>query len=72
MRVVVGSLLLITAPSSSTASDESNLSQVDLSGHWYVLIHYKDDRSEDPSITKFKDLAWSIDQQAIQKTLNLR
>lgn len=39
-----------------------DLSKLDLSGEWYVLLHYKDARSEDKSITKFKDFAWSIRQ----------
>lgn len=34
----------------------------DLSGDWYVLIHYKDDDSKDKSITKFKDIVWSVQQ----------
>jgi hypothetical protein len=41
-----------------------DLSKLDLTGEWYVLIHYKDARSEDKSITKFKDLAWSIRQSS--------
>lgn len=40
----------------------ADLSDVNLTGHWYLLIHYKDDRSEDKSITKFRDLVWSIEQ----------
>lgn len=39
-----------------------DLAKLDLSGEWYVLIHYKDAKSEDKSITKFKDFAWSIRQ----------
>jgi hypothetical protein len=39
-----------------------DLSEIDLSGAWYVLIHYKDDDSVDKSITKFKDHVWSIEQ----------
>ncbi len=39
-----------------------DLAKLDLSGEWYVLIHYKDAKSEDKSITKFKDFAWSIGQ----------
>lgn len=38
--------------------------KLDLSGDWYVLIHYKDTRSEDRSITQFRDFAWSIQQSA--------
>ncbi|MFI5316154.1 MAG: hypothetical protein ACHQ6T_10655 [Myxococcota bacterium] len=41
-----------------------DLSKLDLSGEWYVLIHYKDSRSEDKSITDFKDFGWSIKQEA--------
>ena len=45
----------------ATADD---LAKLDLSGAWYVLIHYKDESSEDGSITKFRDFAWSIEQTA--------
>ncbi len=53
-------LLLVAA----VEADEAQLDfrQLDLSGEWYVLIHYQDQRSEDKSITKFKDFAWSIRQ----------
>jgi hypothetical protein len=51
--------LSLVAPASSSAED---LSSIDLTGHWYILIHYKDDRSQDKSITKFKDVVWSIEQ----------
>lgn len=44
------------------AAPSQDLSELDLSGDWYVLVHYKDDRSQDKSITKFKDFAWSIEQ----------
>ena len=40
-----------------------DLSKLDLTGEWYVLIHYKDARSEDKSLTNFKDFAWSIKQE---------
>lgn len=39
-----------------------DLANLDLSGEWYVLLHYKDASSEDKSLTKFKDFAWSIRQ----------
>jgi hypothetical protein len=39
-----------------------DLSKLDLSGEWYLLLHYKDAKSEDKSLTKFKDFAWSIRQ----------
>jgi len=41
-----------------------DLSKLDLSGEWYVLVHYKDASSEDKSITNFKDYGWSIQQDA--------
>lgn len=40
-----------------------DLSNLDLGGEWYLLLHYKDAKSEDKSITKFKDFAWSIRQE---------
>lgn len=55
------SCAFLAAPRSALAED---LSTLDLGGEWYVLIHYKDAKSEDKSITKFKDFAWSIRQQA--------
>jgi hypothetical protein len=39
-----------------------DLSEADLSGAWYVMVRYKDSRSEDKTIEKFKDFAWSIEQ----------
>jgi hypothetical protein len=50
---------LLAGPASVDAAD---LSKLDLTGEWYVLLHYKDARSEDKSITKFKDFAWAIRQ----------
>jgi hypothetical protein len=41
-----------------------DLSKLDLTGEWYVLVHYKDASSEDKSITNFKDFGWSIKQEA--------
>jgi hypothetical protein len=40
-----------------------DLAKLDLTGEWYVLIHYKDASSEDKSLTNFKDFAWSIQQE---------
>ncbi len=64
-RVLLGiPLCLLLAAAAAPAADEPDrdFRQLDLSGEWYVLIHYKDERSEDESITKFKDFAWSIRQ----------
>jgi hypothetical protein len=55
---LLGLLLL----AGSAPAEEQDLSSLDLSGKWYLLIHYKDARSEDKSITKFKDFAWAIEQ----------
>jgi hypothetical protein len=59
-----GLVLLATCAwlAGAVRTDAADLSKLDLSGEWYVLIHYKDARSEDKSITKFKDFAWSIRQ----------
>jgi hypothetical protein len=40
----------------------ADLSHADLSGDWYVLLRWKDSKSEDKSIEKFKDFAWSVEQ----------
>ena len=53
-------LLLVAVP--PAAGEPADLSKLDLGGDWYVLIHYKDDRSEDRSITKFKDMGWTVEQ----------
>jgi len=57
--VVLAACALLAAPRIALAED---LSKLDLSGEWYVLLHYKDAKSEDKSITKFKDFAWSVRQ----------
>ncbi len=61
LRTLLVAPLLLGA-AGDDAPTESPLSGVDLSGDWYVLIHYKDDDSVDKSIRKFKDIAWSIQQ----------
>jgi hypothetical protein len=53
---------LILLSGSALADEAPDLSELDLSGKWYLLIHYKDERSQDKSITKFKDFAWAIEQ----------
>ncbi len=57
--IVLIACAMLAAPRPLLADD---LSSLDLSGEWYVLIHYKDASSEDKSITKFKDFAWSMRQ----------
>jgi hypothetical protein len=54
--------LLASSLATGEAAAAAGLQDADLSGHWYILVHYKDDRSKDKSITKFKDMAWSIEQ----------
>jgi hypothetical protein len=51
------------------ASRADDLSKLDLTGEWYVLIHFKDSRSEDKSLTSFKDFGWSIQQQPSKLTV---
>ncbi len=66
MRTTTGLCLLIASAlwlDASVSADESDLASLDLSGRWYVLIHYKDDRSADESLVKFKDFAWSVKQE---------
>jgi hypothetical protein len=57
--IVLTACALVAAALPAPAED---LAALDLSGEWYVLIHYKDAKSEDKSLTKFKDFAWSIRQ----------
>jgi hypothetical protein len=59
---LVGAVALLALLLGAGSVCAADLSSIDLSGDWYVLIHYKDDRSEDKTITKFKDFAWSVDQ----------
>lgn len=67
-RRALACLALALLPTGGFAEEldtpETDLTKLDLTGAWYVLIHYKDDRSEDESITKFVDFAWSIEQTA--------
>ena len=62
LALIAIAALMLPPVSESAAAEQADLSKLDLSGDWYVLIHYKSDRSEDRSITKFKDLAWTIEQ----------
>ncbi len=62
--VITWVLATASAPSRGAEGDSpgTDFGDVALSGDWYVLIHYKDDDSVDKSITKFRDLVWSIEQ----------
>ena len=60
---MLAALFSLQAPVSVSAEQGFDFTGADLTGDWYVLIHYKDDRSVDKSITKFKDFAWSIAQR---------
>jgi hypothetical protein len=53
-------LVLIVLGSRSAVGQD--LTNANLGGDWYVLVHYQDDRSED-DIEKFKDFAWAVKQQ---------
>jgi hypothetical protein len=62
---LIAALAWISSPAGAQdAAPGASLTEADLSGNWYVLVHYKDARSEDKSITKFKDFAWSVEQTA--------
>ena len=55
-------LPLVVLDALAVPARAEDLSKLDLSGEWYVLLHYKDARSEDKSITDFKDFALSVQQ----------
>jgi hypothetical protein len=60
----IGLLLLATLVLlGGRAARAEDFSKLDLTGEWYVLVHYKDAHSEDKSITNFKDFGWSIQQE---------
>lgn len=60
---LVAALIVLQAPAAGRAEQAFDFSGADLTGDWYILVHYKDDRSVDKTITKFKDFAWSIAQR---------
>jgi hypothetical protein len=66
LRIWVSALLLCLAAAPARAAD---LSKLDLSGDWYVLLLYKDSRSEDKALVHLKDMAWSIQQESGKMTV---
>src|SRR5262245_30487865 len=62
-RIAVSFCALLATVLAARASAE-DLSKLDLSGEWYVLVHYKDASSENKDATHFKDYGWSIKQDA--------
>ncbi len=64
--LLVAPALALLATGPQGVAPAQGLQSLDLSGEWYVLLHYKDSKSADPSITKFKDLSWSIRQDEQQ------
>src|SRR5574338_1166635 len=63
----IGLLLLVALTAFPAAA--ADLSKLDLSGDWYVLILYKASRSEDKSLVHLKDMAWSIQQTPDKMTV---
>jgi hypothetical protein len=61
---LAAAVTLLVATSSATQARAEDFSKLDLSGEWYMLVHYKDGSSEDKSITNWKDYGWSIQQDA--------
>ena len=57
----MGAIFALAVAPHASAED---LSKLDLSGEWYVLVHYKDASSENKDATHFKDYGWSIKQEA--------
>jgi hypothetical protein len=64
MRRIGLVLGLVVSLAVAPRAGAEDLSKLDLTGEWYVLVHYKDASSEDKSITNFKDFGWSIKQDA--------
>lgn len=62
--LILWAALLCAAPARA-----ADLSKLDLSGDWYVLILYKDSRSEDKTLVHLKDMAWSIQQEPGKMTV---
>jgi hypothetical protein len=64
LRIPLILALAFSLPAGAETEKEAggDFRRIDLSGEWYVLIHFKDKQSEDKSITKFKDFAWSVKQ----------
>ena len=60
--ILAAGSLAYGAPGVRVVSAADDFSSLDLSGDWYVLIHYKDDQSADKTLTKFKDFGWTIKQ----------
>lgn len=61
-RPLFAAALAVALGSASPGAAE-DFSKIDLTGEWYVLVQYKDDRSEGDDIKKFEDFAWSIKQE---------
>ena len=65
LRSAIFAAGVLTALACGPATAEE-LGALDLSGEWYVLLTYKDQRSQDASVTRWKDFAWSIQQRPKQ------
>jgi hypothetical protein len=54
---------LAGAPGASAATQGGEAPLLDLSGEWYVLVHYRDTREGLGEAERFRDFAWSIEQR---------
>jgi hypothetical protein len=63
-QALAAAVTLLASVAMATLVRAEDLSKLDLTGEWYVLVQYKDKSSEDKSITNWKDYGWSIQQDA--------
>jgi hypothetical protein len=57
-------LLVLVLGLGAPVRAEEDFATLDLSGSWYVLLRFKDSKSADKTIEKFKDFAWAVEQTA--------
>ena len=57
ITLLAAAVLMLAAPVAT-----ADMTELDLSGNWYVIVDYKDAKSTDKSITKFRDFVWTVKQ----------
>jgi hypothetical protein len=55
--------VVVSTPSASAAADPADATPVDLLGTWFVLVHYKDSSTANPTAERWVDRVWNFAQK---------
>lgn len=63
LLAVGAAIALLTAPAAAGAESAAPAGDVDLTGTWHVLIHYRDDTAHSKDVMRWEDRVWVFERE---------